>query len=175
MVLIQAASDMADTDVDAIQGMLGENGILKDQRDQSTLGTYIAFTLCVYGFLAIIALVTVLNIMNSISVSVSGRINQYGVMRAVGMDGRELTKMIAAEAVTYALFGSAIGCILGLVIKKSLFNILIRDHFAYVVWELPVLRLLIVVVFVLTATFAAVYGPSRRMRNMAVTETIKEL
>lgn len=175
MILVQAASDMTDTDVAAIQDMLGENGILKDQRDQSTLGTYIAFVVCVYGFLAIIALVTVLNIMNSISLSVSGRMKQYGAMRAVGMDGRQITKMISAEAVTYTLFGCVIGCILGLAIGKVLFDILIRGHFAYAVWTLPVSRLLIVAVFVLASTFAAIYAPSKRIRNMAVTETINEL
>lgn len=175
MVLIQAASDMTDADVAAIQDTLAGNGILKDQRDQSTLGTYIAFVSCVYGFLAIIALVSILNIMNSISLSVSARTKQYGAMRAVGMDSRQITKMISAEAATYALSGCVVGCIIGLSIGKLLFNILIRDHFAYAVWSLPVLRLLIVIIYVLTATFAAIYTPSKRMRNMAVTEIINEL
>lgn len=83
--------------------------------------------------------------------------------------------MIAAEAVTYALTGLVIGCAAGLAIGKLLFNILIRGHFAYAVWTIPVLRLMIVLIFVLTATFAAIYAPSKRMRNMAVTETINEL
>lgn len=175
MILVQSASAMTDGDVSAIQDRLGENGILKDERDQSTSGTYIAFVACVYGFLAIIALVTMLNIMNSISLSVSARTKQYGAMRAVGMDSRQITKMISAEAVTYALSGCVIGCFLGLLIGKVLFDILIRDHFAYAVWSLPVSRLLIVIAFVLTATFSAIYAPAKRMRKMAVTETINEL
>lgn len=175
MIFVQAASDMTDRDVSAIQDKLGKNGILKDERDQSTSGTYVAFVVCVYGFLAIIAFVTILNIMNSISLSVSARTKQYGAMRAVGMDSRQITKMISAEAVTYALSGCVIGCTLGLLIGKALFDILIRDHFAYVVWSLPVSRLLIVIVFVVAATFSAIYAPSKRMRNMAVTETINEL
>lgn len=175
MIFVQAASDMTDMDVSAIQDKLGENGILKDEREQSTLGTYIAFVSCVYGFLAIIALVTILNIRNSISLSVSARTKQYGAMRAVGMDSRQITKMISAEAVTYAMSGCVIGCILGLLIGKALFNILILDHFAYAVWSLPFSRLLIVIVFVLVATFSAIYAPSKRMRNMAITETINAL
>ena len=175
MVLVQASSDMTDVDIASIQDKLGENGVLKDQRDQKTTGTYVAFVSCVYGFLAIIALVTVLNIMNSISLSVTARTKQYGAMRAVGMDTRQITKMISAEAVTYALYGCVIGCIMGLLIEKMLFDILIQGHFAYAVWSLPVSRLLIVVGFVLAATFAAIYAPSKRMRHMAVTETINEL
>lgn len=37
--------------------------------------------------------------------SVSARTKQYGVMRAVGMDGSQLTRMVAAEAFTYAVSG----------------------------------------------------------------------
>lgn len=175
LVMVQTTAKVTDEDVSAIGDLLDENCVLSDQRSQRTFGTYIAFVSCVYGFLAIIALVTVLNITNSISMSVSARSRQYGAMRAVGMDGVQVTKMIAAEAVTYALTGLVIGCAAGLAIGKQLFNILIRGHFAYAVWTIPVLRLLIVLIFVLTATFAAIYAPSKRMRNMAVTETINEL
>ncbi len=45
------------------------------------------------------------------------------------MDGRQVTWMIAAEAITYALAGCVIGCTGGLFIGKVLFHILIQDHF----------------------------------------------
>ena len=175
LVMIQAAADMTDEDAAAINALLDESLTLRDRRDQRTFGTYIAFVLCIYSFLAIIAMVAVLNIMNSISMSVSARSKQYGAMRAVGMDSRQVTQMIAAEAVTYALAGCVIGYVVGVAIGKLLFNILIQEHFAYAVWTLPVFRLLIVVVFVVAAMLAAIYTPSKRMRNMAVTETINEL
>lgn len=175
LVMVQTAADVTDADVEAIHGMLGEGCLLRDERGQSTSGTYTAFVLCVYGFLAIIALVTVLNIMNSISMSVSAKSKQYGAMRAVGMDSRQVTKMIFAEAVTYALSGCVIGCIIGLAAGKMLFDILIHGHFPYAIWRIPVARLAIIALFVASATFAAVYAPSKRMRNMAVTETINEL
>ena len=172
LMMIQAAADMTDEDAAAINALLDESLILRDRRDQRTFGTYIAFVLCIYSFLAIIAMVAVLN---SISMSVSARSKQYGAMRAVGMDSRQVTQMIAAEAVTYALAGCVIGYVVGAAIGKLLFNILIQEHFAYAVWTLPVFRLLIVVVFAVAAMLAAIYTPSKRMRNMAVTETINEL
>lgn len=48
-------------------------------------------------------------------------------------------------------------------------------HFPYFTWTLPVSSLLIILLFVLLATLAAVYAPAKRMREMAVTETINEL
>ena len=35
---------------------------------------------------------------------------QYGIMRAVGMDGVQVTRMIAAEAVTYGVTGLIWAC-----------------------------------------------------------------
>ena len=175
LVMIQTTSDMNEETVAAMRDLLGEDCVLQDMREQSTFGTYAAFVLCVYAFLAIIALVTLLNIMNTIAISVSAKSRQYGVMRAVGMDGRQIIRMIFAEAGFYALSGCVIGSAVGTAIGKMLFDILIRDHFAYAVWSLPLSRLLIVVLFVAAATVAAAYAPSKRMLNMAVTETINEL
>lgn len=175
LILIQTTKDVTDGDVAAIRHAFGNQGVFHDMRDQRTASTYMAFLLFVYGFLAVITLVTILNIMNSVSMSVSARIKQYGAMRAVGMDERQLTKMIAAEAATYALCGSVTGCVLGLLISKQLFNVLIAAHFSYASWYFPTASLIIIVLFVLAAAIAAVYAPSRRIRSMSVTETLNEL
>ena len=129
----------------------------------------------VYGFLAIIALVALLNIINSISMSVSARIKQYGVMRAVGMSSKQVTKMIVAEASTYAIIGSVFGCMIGLIINRTLYKYLIDNHFAYAIWNIPVIPLLIVAAFILCAVVLAVISPAERIHQMAITETINEL
>lgn len=175
LVMVQTTGDVTDEDIAAISGVLDEGITLRDERELRTSGTYTAFVLCVYGFLAIIAMVTMLNIMNSISMSVSAKSRQYGAMRAVGMDDRQVTKMIAAEAVTYALPGCVMGCIVGLVMGKMVYNLLIEGRFPYAVWALPVSRLAIVLIFVAAATLAAVHAPAKRIRNMVITATINEL
>ena len=114
LVLIQTTGDVTDENVQAIQNSVDQTYSFRDKRDERTTGTYLAFVFCVYAFLAIIALVTVMNIVNSISMSVSARMKQYGAMRAVGMDERQMTKMIACEAFTYAVLGCVVGCAIGL-------------------------------------------------------------
>lgn len=175
LVLIQTMKDATDEDVAAIRNVIGENGVFHDRRDQRTTGTYSAFLLFVYGFLAIITLVTVINIMNSISMSVSARINQYGVMRAVGMDVHQITKMITAEAATYALSGCVVGCSVGLLISKLLYDTLITAHFSYAMWSIPFIPLIIILLFVFVAAIAAIYTPSKRIRNISVTKMINNL
>lgn len=175
LIMIQTTKDATDEDVTAIRNVAGEEYTFSDRREQRTTSTYMAFLFFVYGFLAIITLVTVLNIMNSISMSVSARIKQYGAMRAIGMDEHQLTKMIAAEAFTYALSGCTAGCVTGLLISKLLYDTLITSHFNYAIWSVPFIPVIIIFLFVFVAAVAAIYVPSKRIRNMAITDTINEL
>ena len=176
LIMIQTTSDATDEDVAAIRQIVEESGYtMNDKRDERTSGTYFAFVACVYAFLGIITLVTVLNIVNSISMSVSARIRQYGSMRAVGMDGRQLSKMILAEAFTYAFWGCIIGCAVGLPFSKVIYDFLITDQFPYASWSLPIGSLAVIVLFVIAAAVLAAYSPAKRMRTISVTETINEL
>lgn len=175
LLMAQTASDITDEEIAVISSIIDENCTFSDNRDKQTAGTYTAFVFCVYGFLAIITLVAVLNIINSISMSVSARIMQYGAMRAVGMDEYQMIKMIAAEAFTYAAAGCIVGCIIGLLINKWLYDILIAAHFDYAVWKAPAAPLLGILLFVLTTVLTAVYAPAKRMRNMKITEIINDL
>lgn len=175
LIMVQTTSSATNEDVQAIQTAVGEPFNFQDMRDGHTSGTYTAFVFCVYAFLSIIALVTVLNIVNSISMSVSARMKQYGAMRAVGMDERQVTKMIAAEAATYAVLGCAVGCIIGLPLSKLLYDFLIAEHFSYAVWHFPLESLFIILLFVFLAAAAAIYAPAKRIRNMSITEAINEL
>lgn len=175
LVLIQATGDVTDENVQAIQNSVDKTYSFRDKRDERTTGTYMAFVFCVYAFLAIIALVTVMNIINSISMSVSARMKQYGAMRAVGMDERQMTKMIAYEAFTYAALGCVVGCAIGLPLSKLLYDFLIAGHFPSAVWHFPITSLAIIFLFVLLAAIAAVYAPAKRIRSMPITATINEL
>ena len=175
LIMIQTTSDVTDEDVTAIRDILDNDCTLNDLRGQRTSGTYIAFVFCIYAFLAIIALVTVLNIVNSISMSVSSKIKSYGAMRAVGMNEHQITKMIVAEAFTYALLGGIVGSMVGLIVYRLLYNILIGTHFSYAIWRLPTIPLLIILLFVCMAAIIAAYIPAKRIHNMAITETINEL
>ena len=175
LLMAQTANDITDEQIAAINHIADNNGIFSDKRDERTTGTYAAFVFCVYGFLAIIALVAVLNVINNISMSVSARIKQYGAMRAIGMSEHQVMKMIAAEAVTYAVSGCISGCVIGLCISKWLYNVLIAAHFRYAVWNVPAIPLLGIVLFVLATVTVAVYAPSKRMHKMEITEIINEL
>lgn len=175
LLMIQMKGDATDENVGEIQRLVEGKYEFQDKREQRTGGTYLAFVFCVYGFLGIIMLVTILNIVNSISMSVSTRTRQYGAMRSVGMSGHQIVKMIAAEATTYAVCGCVVGSAVGLLANQFFYKKLITDHFPYSVWCLPMTSLLVIVVFAIVAAGISVYGPAKRIKNISVTETINEL
>ena len=176
LIGIQLDADADDETIRQINNLVGSDVIFDDLRqgNQEDAATYLAAQFVLYSFLAIIAMITLFNIINSISMSVTARIKQYGAMRAVGMDGGQLSRMITAESFTYAISGLVVGCVAGLLLSRYLHIMLLTRYFG-TAWSLPVPLLCIIVLFDFAAAFLAAYAPSKRIRNMAITETINEL
>lgn len=108
------------------------------------------------------------------SMSVAAKTKQYGAMRAVGMDGRQLTKMITAEVLTYAAFGCVIGCAVGLYLNKTIYEAFITAYFGEI-WHIPVREIAIILLFIFASVVMAVHAPAKRMRNMEITATINDM
>ena len=176
MIGIQLSRQATDETVKQINSLAGSNVIFTDerQRNQEYANTWLATKFLLYSFMAIIAMITLFNIINSISMSVTARIKQYGAMRAVGMDGEQLTRMIAAEAFTYAVSGLIVGSGTGIVLSRFLYVKLVTRYFGSQ-WSLPIVLIAIIVVFDTVSAAAAVYAPAKRIRNMPITATINEL
>ncbi len=132
---------------------------------------YFSFALFVYGFLAVVALIAAFNIVNSMAMSVSARMRQYGAMRAVGITVRQLQSMIAAETLTYLAGGLAEGLLLGLPLHCYLYRQAITERWGDA-WSLPVWECLVIVAVMIVSAAAAMIGPVRRIRDMSVVETI---
>lgn len=127
--------------------------------------------LFIYGFLAVILLITVFNIINSVAMSVAARMKQYGAMRAIGMSGRQLIRMIRAEAIAYSAAGSGVGCIAGICLHQLVFEKLITAHWGDP-WQLPLGELGLILAVVMLTSLLAVRGPARHIRRMSIVDNI---
>lgn len=134
-------------------------------------GAVWSFKLFVYGFLGVIALICTFHIRNSIAMSVSARLRQYGAMRAVGMDSAQMLRMVAAEAVTYGGFGMLAGCMAGLPLNRLCFEKLVTLKWG-TAWYFPVMPLSVILLVMLCSLTFAVYSPAKRIREMSVVDTI---
>lgn len=176
MIGVQLDRTASDETVLALAAFSSDQIVVQDLRESNRQdrGTYYAARIVLYGFLAIIGGISLLNITNSISMSVSARMKQYGILRAIGMDDAQLKRMISAEAGTYAVSGLVVGIALGLVLNRKLY-ILIITHYFGAAWQVPWGCLAVIVVVVLAAVVLAVYTPVRRILMQPITATISEL
>ena len=153
--------------------MVGSEFTFSDSRmkNRNVQGTYYSFGMLVYGFLVLIALITIFNVINSIAMSVAARTKQYGIFRAIGLSTRQLSKMVLTEALTYAVIGSMIGTILGMASNKVLFGFLITYRWGDA-WTVPWTELGIIILLMLLSIALAVYRPIKNIHNMSIVDTI---
>ncbi len=137
-------------------------------------GVWYSMVIFMYGFLAVIALISMFNIINSIGMSVEARMKQYGAMRAIGMSSGQLIKMVAAEALTYVLSGMLLGCVVGLPLHRLLYQSMITSRWGDE-WQIPGTALAVILAVMALSAVLAVWGPARRIRNMSVVDTISAL
>jgi putative ABC transport system permease protein len=67
-----------------------------------------------YVLLLFSIIVAVLGIINTLALSVFERTREIGLLRAIGLRRRQLSAMITVEAIVTAVFGAALGTLVGL-------------------------------------------------------------
>ena len=173
---LQLKKGYGDETVADIRSIVDDKVILSDRREGNTEtnSTYLAFSVLVYGFLAMVAMITVFHIINSISMSVIARQRQYGMMRAIGMDSSQLRQMITAESLGYGISGCLVGCAAGLPLHAWFYRATISNYWG-IAWQIPWPQLLIIIGVVLCSAFVAARGPDRRIMSRPVTEAVGSL
>ena len=160
---------------DMIKGMVAADISFLDKRQQNVEinQLYLTMAVFVYGFVAVIALISILNIINTINTSVASKTRYLGVIRAVGMSGRQLNRMVLTEAATYSVTGCITGCILGVLLQRAL----ITNYLAifHVIWKFPLLQIIIITVIALLTTLISVISPIRRIRSKGISDVVNSL
>ncbi len=165
--------DKSDRAVEELRSIAGDGFVFSDRRagNDEVRAVYSSFALFVYGFLAIVALIAAFNMINSIGMSVSARMRQYGAMRAIGASARQLKAMVAAETAAYLVCGLLTGLALGLPIHYVMYQEMIISRWGGA-WRLPALEFCVIGVVMIASAVAAVVGPARRIERMSIVETI---
>ena len=171
---IQLEKNADDNAISSIRGLLPPGCSFSDKRlsNAEAQSSFYIGAVFIYGFLIIIALITIFQIINSMNASVSAHMKQYGIMRSMGMSSKQLRRMIAAQAMSYALSGCIAGCLLGLPLNKMMFRYLIAEKWE-TGWQIPFAPLLLILLLCLGSAVLSMLRPVRQISQMSVMETIK--
>lgn len=147
--------------------------ILSDLRagNMQARSAFYTMAIFVYGFVIIIAIITLFNIINSMNISVMSRTNYYGMMRAVGTSVKQLNRMVITEAATYAFLGSLIGSITGFAFHKLAFEMLVTPQF-HISWEPPFKLIIAIVITAIIITILSVIYPLKKISKLDIVTII---
>ena len=138
---------------------------VKTQGDQ--IDTLLTILTVLLSFSVLIA---VLGVVNTLALSVIERTRELGLLRAVGLQRRQLRRMIRVESVLIAVYGALLGVGIGVAFGWALVQAL-KDE-GVTQFAIPYGRLFLVLAFAALAGVFAAALPARRAARMDVLAAI---
>ena len=125
-----------------------------------------------YGFLIVIVLIGLTNIVNTINTNMNLRSREFAMLRSVGMTQKEFIRMIRLEGLLYSLRSLVIGIPLGVLLSGLIYlAIRSRINYGYVIpWAAIIISVFAVILIVWLIMWSAV----RRIRKQNIIETIRK-
>lgn len=124
-----------------------------------------------YGIVAIMFIISVLNIINNISYNLTSRTSEFGMLRAIGISEREFKNMILYEGILYGVLSSVITIVSGLIIQFKMYYL--QDFASYgldftIDYKIYILVVLANIIVGILATCI----PSRKINKISIVEAI---
>ncbi len=124
----------------------------------------------VYALLGLAVIIALVGIANTLALSVYERTREIGLMRAVGMERRQVRAVVRWESVVIAVFGTLLGLVIGLFFGWVM--VLALSSQGLGVLSVPVPTLVVVMVLAGLAGVVAALLPARRAGRLDVLTAI---
>lgn len=177
-VNIKAAKGKAAAMQPAIEELAKENDMFRLQSYKEILeqwkGSMQMMTGAGYAIMLVLAIVGIMNLINTTIDSILSRKKELGVMQAIGMSDRQMKRMLQMEGFVYAggilLSGVGIGSILGyLVFLYAKDNGLMQIK----VYQYPLIQVLLMVLLVVIVQLILTYATTTLVNKEAVIKRIQ--
>ena len=126
----------------------------------------------VYGFIVVISLVSVTNIINTISTNINLRKREFAIIKSIGVTPQGFKKMIYMESILYGilslLYGIPIGICMNVLMNKILEGVITVQTL------IPDKAILICVVAIFIITFIASYIPLKKISTENIIDNIRQ-
>ncbi len=124
----------------------------------------------IYALLALAVVIALINIANSMALSIHERTRELGLVRAVGMTRHQTRASITWEAVLLSLLGSGLGLLIGVFFGWAI-SVAIRDT-GMGAFVLPVRPLIVIAIAAVLGGVLASLRPARRAARINVLRAI---
>ncbi|TCJ77185.1 UNVERIFIED_ORG: putative ABC transport system permease protein [Bacillus cereus] len=125
-----------------------------------------------YSFIIVISLISSVNILNTITISIMTRRKELAALKSIGMSQKDLKKMITYEALIYGFSGSLQGIFFGCILSYILY-LAISDKLK-MAWTIPYEACIITFVSALIISYLSVLNPLKKIKQDNIIDTIRE-
>lgn len=125
-----------------------------------------------YAFILLITLITVFNIINTMTAQIANRKKELAMLKSVGMTPKEFKKMLIFESMFYGLFGLLFGVPLSLVINRVVGYIISKDNpipFSVNIWLYLIACVAVFVIIGLTMIYSL-----KLIKNNSIIDSLKD-
>lgn len=143
----------------------------QDMYQSSTIKVQTIVSVFVYGFVTLIALIGVTNILNTILTGIRLRSREFAMLRSVGMTPRSFNKMLQFESLYFGVVALLFGLPLGMGLNYVFFVITKRAFSVRFMVPWPAIGAVIVVVLLITMMVMQL--SSRQAKKANIVETLK--
>ena len=125
-----------------------------------------------YGFIIVISLIGVTNIINTISTNMNLRRREFAMLKSIGMTKNEFNKMINLESIMYSTKALIMGIPLGLLGSYGIYKAFAsgNDYGFIFPWKAIIIAVLVVYILVSTIMYFAL----RKTKSENIIDTIKD-
>ena len=133
---------------------------------------YTLIAIFLYGFIAVIALIGITNIFNTITTNMELRSREFATLKSVGMTKKEFNRMIRLESFFYGMKSLLIGLPIGIFLSYLIFKALTSGTLV-IKYQLPWGGIIISVLAVLILIFFIMRYSINKINKQNVIETIR--
>ena len=141
----------------------------EEEREQKSM--IMTVTVCLYTFIAVITLIGITNIFNTITTSMELRQKEFAVLKSIGMTKKEFNRMIRLESIFYGTKSLIIGVPLGIVISYIIYKAFLKG--ISVDYVLPINGIIIAIVAVFVLIGAIMKYSLNKINKQNIIETIR--
>ena len=134
--------------------------------------TLIVMQIFVYGFVTVISLVSITNIVNTISTNINLRKRELAIIKSIGVTPGGFNKMIYLESLLYGALSLLYGIPLGIGLV-ALMNVILGDVIQFGL-VLPWGAIIIATIGIFVITFISSYFPMKKINKENIIENIRQ-
>lgn len=142
----------------------------KNERDERVL--FQLLEIFAYGFITVIALIGITNIINTLNTSMELRSREFATLRSIGMTDSQFKRMVRLESFFTSAKSLTIGIIVGILISYMI-NWIECSHDTSVMFKLPLFSIILCIVVVMVLIYIIISVSMKRISSKNIIETIK--